>query len=200
MAKSTRRSSIAVGGVALLKAEDNSPVGAHGDAPIPREIAFQWGGGGNRAGQVVLVAWLHPAVPACGRSCPHVPNSVRAGRRFRKGVLSRDVERAHMQHAAFGVHLVEFYSASLRHAQAMTEHEKQQATVADFVPSALGRFNQAFNLARREMLPLANLCQHPPASVPRRSSSPCRTPRFSPFWRVDHFVESLPCPMPRKPA
>src|SRR5271165_1759430 len=41
MAKSTRRSSIAVGGVALLKAEDNSPVGAHGDAPIPREIAFQ---------------------------------------------------------------------------------------------------------------------------------------------------------------
>src|SRR5208337_1771482 len=86
-----------------------------------------------------------------------------------------------MQHAAFGVHLVEFYSASLRHAQAMTEHEKQQATVADFVPAALGRFNQAFNLARREMLPLANLCQHPPASVPRRSSSPCRTLRFSLF-------------------
>src|SRR5271166_5437920 len=25
---------------------------------------------------------------------------------------------------------------------------------------------------------------------PRRSSSPCRTLRFSPFWRVDHFVES----------
>jgi hypothetical protein len=36
-----------------------------------------------------------------------------------------------MQHAAFGVYLVEFDPAGLRHAQAMPEHEKQQATVAN---------------------------------------------------------------------
>src|SRR5271166_4720195 len=40
--------------------------------------------------------------------------------------------------------------------------------------------HQPFNLARGEMLPVADLCQ-PPASVPRRSLPPCRTSRFSPF-------------------
>jgi len=32
---------INIGGVALLKAEDDPPVGAHGDAPVPREVAFE---------------------------------------------------------------------------------------------------------------------------------------------------------------
>ena len=36
-----------------------------------------------------------------------------------------------MQHAAFGVYLVEFDPAGLRHAQAMPEHEKQRATVVN---------------------------------------------------------------------
>ena len=62
----------------------------------------------------------------------------------------------------------------------MPEHQEQQATVADLVPAALRRLDQPFNLARGEMLPVADLCQ-PPASVPRRSPPPCRTPRFSPF-------------------
>jgi hypothetical protein len=38
-----------------------------------------------------------------------------------------------MQHAAFRVHLVEFHPAGLRHAQAMPEHQEQQATVAHLV-------------------------------------------------------------------
>src|SRR5450755_3554964 len=37
--------------------------------------------------------------------------------------------RAHMQHAAFGVHLVEFQPAGLRHAQPMPEHQQPQAAV-----------------------------------------------------------------------
>src|SRR5208283_866721 len=81
-----------------------------------------------------------------------------------------------MQHAAFGVHLVEFHPAGLRHAQSMPEHQEQQATVAHLVPAVLSRFHQPFNLARGEMLPVADLCQ-PPASVPRRS-----LPRAEPFF------------------
>ena len=107
--------------------------------------------------------------------------------------------RATCSTRAFGVHLVECHPAGLRHAQAMPEHQEQQAAVAHLVPAVLSRFHQSFNLARGEMLPVADLCQ-PPASVPRRSLPPCRTSRFSPFWRVYHFVESLACPMPRKPA
>src|SRR5208337_994858 len=80
-----------------------------------------------------------------------------------------------------------FHAAGLGHAQAMPKHEKQQAPVADLVPSALGCLNQPFNLARGEMLPVADLCQ-PPASVPRRGPPP--PARFCHFWRVDHFVES----------
>src|SRR5271166_4384535 len=120
---------------------------------------------------------------------------------LRKGCVvdNPPFNRATCQHAAFGIYLVQFHAAGLGHAQAMPKHEKQQAPVADLVPSALDRLNQQFNLARGEMLPVADLCQ-PPASVPRRSSSPCRTPRFPPLWRVDHFVESLACGMPRKPA
>jgi hypothetical protein len=91
-----------------------------------------------------------------------------------------------MQHAAFRVHLVEFHPAGLRHAQAMPEHQEQQATVAHLVPGAFGRFNQPFNLAAGEVFSVAV----PPASVPR----------FFAFASVYHFVESLPCCMPRKPA
>ena len=62
-----------------------------------------------------------------------------------------------MQHAAFRVHLVEFHPAGLRHAQAMPEHQEQQATVAGLVPAALGRLNQPFNLAAGEVLSVAVL-------------------------------------------
>jgi hypothetical protein len=70
-----------------------------------------------------------------------------------------------MQHAAFGVHLVEFDPASFRDAQAMPEHQKQQAPVAHLVPAALGRFNQPLNLPRGEMLPVADLLT-PPSVFP----------------------------------
>ena len=62
-----------------------------------------------------------------------------------------------MQHAAFGVHLVELQPASLRHAQAMPEHQEQQATVAGLVPAALRRLDQPFNLAPGEVLPVGLL-------------------------------------------
>jgi len=38
-----------------------------------------------------------------------------------------------------------------------------------------------------------------PASVPRRIFPWRPSMRFFPFWRVDHFVESLACGKPRKP-
>jgi hypothetical protein len=60
-----------------------------------------------------------------------------------------------MQHAAFGVHLVEFHLAGLGYAQTVPEDQEQQATVAGFVPAALHGFNQLFNLAANEVLPLA---------------------------------------------
>jgi hypothetical protein len=65
----------------------------------------------------------------------------------------------------------------------MPEHQEQQATVAHLVPGAFGRFNQPFNLAAGEVF-----------SVP---VSPASVARFAPVY---HFVESLPCPMRRKPA
>src|ERR1700733_9612735 len=88
-----------------------------------------------------------------------------------------------MQHAAFGVHLIEFHAAGLRHAQAMPEHEQQKATVAGLVPPALGRLDQPLNLAPGEVLPVA--------------VRPACAPVFSP---VHHFVESLPGVVPLKPA
>jgi len=51
-----------------------------------------------------------------------------------------------MQHAAFGIYLVQFHAAGLGHAQAMPKHEKQQAPVADLVPASLRRLNQLLNL------------------------------------------------------
>src|SRR5271166_1941600 len=95
-----------------------------------------------------------------------------------------------MQHAAFGIYLVQFHAAGLGHAQAMPEHQEQQATVAHLVPAVLSRFHQPFNLARGEMLPVADLCQ-PPASVPRRSLPPCRTSRFSAFLACLSFCREF---------
>ena len=61
-----------------------------------------------------------------------------------------------MQHAAFGVRLVESHPAGLRHAQTVPEDQEQQATVAGFVPAAaLHGFNQPFNLAAGEVLSVA---------------------------------------------
>lgn len=53
--------------------------------------------------------------------------------RRRKSAL----QSSDMQHAAFGVYLIEFQSAGFRHAKAMPEHEQQQATVAAFVPAVM---------------------------------------------------------------
>ena len=60
-----------------------------------------------------------------------------------------------MQHAAFGVHLIEFHPAGLRHAQAMPEHQEQQATVAHLVSAALGRLNQPIDLAAGKVFSVA---------------------------------------------
>jgi hypothetical protein len=88
-----------------------------------------------------------------------------------------------VQDAAFGVHLVEFHPAGFRDAQAMPEHQEQQATVAGFVPAPPGRLNQLFNLAPGKVLSVAVI-------------PPC----VFAFASVHHFVESFPCAMPRKPA
>jgi hypothetical protein len=88
------------------------------------------------------------------------------------------------------------------------EHQKQQTTVARFIPAALDRLNQPFNLAPGEMLALA------PARMPARQCSPffgvflrssfCRMfglldgpqtrmnkgPGFWTFYKRYHFVES----------
>ena len=91
-----------------------------------------------------------------------------------------------MQHAAFGVHLVEFHPAGLGHAQPVPEDQEQQATVAGFVPAALHGFNQPFNLAAGEVFSVAVGAGRPPVF-----------PAFSP---VHHFVESVPGWMASKPA
>ena len=88
-----------------------------------------------------------------------------------------------MGHPAFGIHLVKFQPASLRHAQTMPEHEEQQAAVAGLVPASLGRLDQPLDLAPGEVLPVAVVL-----------------PRVSAFAPVHHFVESSPRPMPLKPA
>jgi hypothetical protein len=90
-----------------------------------------------------------------------------------------------MQHAAFGVHLVEFHPASLGHAQPVPEDQEQQATVAGFVPAALHGFNQPFNLAAGEVLSVAVVAD--------------RRLVFLAFASVHHFVESFSGRMPWNP-
>jgi hypothetical protein len=96
---------------------------------------------------------------------------------------------AHMQHAAFAVHLVERQPAGLRHAQAMPEHQEQQAAVAGPVAAAFGGVDQLFHLEAGEVLATAVLFL--PAA---------RRARFSCFPSAHRFVESLSCRRPRKPA
>jgi hypothetical protein len=50
------------------------------------------------------------------------------------------------------------------------------------------------------MLSVADLRQHPPPVSPGEFSRGGRRRDFSLFGVFDHFVESLACGMPRKPA
>jgi hypothetical protein len=70
---------------------------------------------------------------------------------------------------------------------------KQRSRTSFLLPLAAS--NQPFNLAAGEVFPVAI----PPASVPRLIFPWRPSTRFFPFWRVDHFVESLACGKPRKP-
>jgi len=56
-----------------------------------------------------------------------------------------------MQHAALRVHLVEPQAASLRHAQAVPEYQKQQTASAHLGAAASGRGEQLSDLERGEM-------------------------------------------------
>jgi hypothetical protein len=94
-----------------------------------------------------------------------------------------------MQDATFTVHLIQLQTASLRDAETMPEHQEQKATVAGFVPAALGRFDQPFHLTAGKVFPVALTTR-----LPGR-----RRPVFRRFSRVHHFVESFPCPKCLKP-
>ena len=59
---------------------------------------------------------------------------------------------------------------------------QHQATIAGFIPAALRGFKQPFNLPAGEVVAAAVMAR-------------CRG-----FASVYHFVESLPCPKPRKAA
>ena len=87
----------------------------------------------------------------------------------------------------------------------MPEHQKQKATVAGFVPAALNRLDQPFNLAPRQVLAVA-VFPRPCFRFCVRSSfcrefSLCDAPetrikRAWGFWNIDkmfHFVESDRC-------
>ena len=64
----------------------------------------------------------------------------------------------------------EFHPAGFRDAEAVPEHQEQQATVAGLVPAALGRLDQPFNLAPGQVLPVA--------VVPARVSCFCARSSF----------------------
>jgi hypothetical protein len=104
-----------------------------------------------------------------------------------------------MQHAAFRVHLVEFHPAGLRHAQAMPEHQEQQATVArSFLLPLVDSINRS-NLAAGEVFSVAAPRQCSPLCV---RASFCRefilwnAPEtrmnrggdFCNIYKRDHFV------------
>jgi len=80
-----------------------------------------------------------------------------------------------VQHAAFGVHLIELHPAGFRNAQPMPKHQEQQTTVAGFVPAALRRLDEPLNLAPGKVLAVAVI-----------------RPRVSCFAPAHHFVESSP--------
>ena len=59
---------------------------------------------------------------------------------------------------------------------------QHQATIAGFIPAALRGFDQPFNLPAGEVVAAAVMAHRPGSAS------------------VHHFVESLPCPRPRKAA
>jgi len=60
--------------------------------------------------------------------------------------FARDV-----QHAAVGVHLGQPQPAGLRHAQAMPEHQKQQASVAGCVTAIFRGVHELLNLGGNQV-------------------------------------------------
>ena len=87
----------------------------------------------------------------------------------------------------------------------MPEHQKQKATVAGFVPAALGRLDQPFHLAAGQVLPVAaGVCRRARVSLFSRSFPFCRefplcegpetlanrAGAFSTIDEISHFVES----------
>jgi hypothetical protein len=54
------------------------------------------------------------------------------------------LQPGNVQDAAFGVHLVEFQPAGFRDAQAMPEHQEQQATVA-VIPARVSAFASVYH-------------------------------------------------------
>jgi hypothetical protein len=95
--------------------------------------------------------------------------------RRRKPVLQSD----DVQHAAVCVHLIEPQPASLRHPQAVAEHQEQEATVARLVMGAPGRRDQ--------------LSYFKAGKVAGVSTAPRVPGRFSFSGHLYHFVESLGC-------
>ncbi len=83
-----------------------------------------------------LAGRLHPG--AFFQSAADRPQLVAAQRVRRRETA---LQAGDMQHAAFGVHLIEFQPASFRNAEAMPEHQQHQATVAGFIPAALRGFD-----------------------------------------------------------
>jgi len=51
-----------------------------------------------------------------------------------------------MQNAAFGIHLGQLEAASLRHTQAISEHQQQKTAIAGLVAASLGGIQELFNL------------------------------------------------------
>jgi hypothetical protein len=84
-----------------------------------------------------------------------------------------------VQDAAFGVHLLELQAASLRHAEAVAEHQ-QQSRASLRLP--LGGGDQLVHLKAGEVLALV-----------------VKNGRFSGFAPLHHFVESSQRKRPPKP-
>ena len=106
-----------------------------------------------------------------------------------------------VQDAALGVHLVKFHPAGFRDAEAMPEHQEQQATVAGLVPAALGRLDPPFNLAPVRcfgslsfppvfplLRPFIILSRVPPCDAPETRIN--RAVGFSTIDNMIYFVES----------
>jgi hypothetical protein len=82
--------------------------------------------------------------------------------------------------------LIDLQPAGFRYPEAVPEHEQQQATVAGFIPASPGRFDQPFNLAPGEVLPVAVTIALPGYFFP--TARPLLPPGFPAFAPVHHFV------------